>query len=417
MDVLLVGKGGREAALAFRIARSPSLGTLHVLGVNPSWPEGAVVHDERALDGIVALASALRVGLVVVGPEAPLAAGLVDRLEAVGIPGFGPRAEAARLEASKAFAKEIMAAAGVPTAGALLVDKSDPDSLARARERCARGQVVVKADGLAAGKGVIVCPGAAEALAALDEVLERFGAASDRLLLEDLMVGPEVSVFGLCDGERVVPLLTAQDHKRLRDGDEGPNTGGMGAFGPSPLVDDATLAQWVEDIHAPVVAEMARRGTPFRGVLYAGLMLTDAGPRVLEFNVRFGDPECQVLMSLWSDDVLRWLHGAAVGALPPGRPAFQGGAACCVVLASAGYPLTSQKGVPIPTPAPSPGVEAFAAGVGVDASGTLVTDGGRVLGITGTGETLAHARDLAYAALEGWRFEGAQWRTDIAAGK
>lgn len=415
MRVLLVGNGGREAALAWRIARSPSLGSLTVTAPNPGWPEPARVVPCADLQAIVSLAVAERSDLVVVGPEAPLAAGLADALIERGILVFGPTRAAARLESSKAFAKEVMRAAGVPTAPAWVVDCADPAQVAAARDRCARGRVVIKADGLAAGKGVFVCPSADEAARALQALRAgKLGAASDRLVLEDLLEGPEVSVFGLSDGARVVPLLSAQDHKRLADGDRGPNTGGMGAYAPCPLVDEATAERIVDTVHRPVIAEMARRGTPFRGVLYAGLMMTEHGPRVLEFNVRFGDPECQALMCLWADDVLLWLHAAAAGALPEGRrPAVAPGAACCVVLAAAGYPDEPVRGVVMREAQPIDGVVVFHAGSQREPDGTLRTTGGRVLGVTGVGLDLADARARAYAGVAAWRFPGAQVRSDI----
>ncbi len=414
MRVLLVGNGGREAALAWRLARSPTLGNLTVTGANPGWPQGVEVRPATTVAEIVKLARHCRAELVVVGPEAPLAAGLADALASAGIPCFGPSRQAARLESSKAFAKEVCAAAGVPTADALVVDASSAEDLERARERCRMGRVVVKADGLAAGKGVYVCPDPESALAALDEVAQH-GEAARQLVLEDLLVGPEVSVFALCDGKRAVPLPSAQDHKQLLDGGRGPNTGGMGAYAPCPLVDANAARKLCAAIHQPVVDEMARRGTPFRGVLYAGLMMTPDGPRVLEFNVRFGDPECQPLMVLWDEDVLPWLHGAATGSLPWGHPKLGRGAACCVVLASAGYPATSTRGTPILEPPPTEGVIVFHAATTRGDDGVLRTDGGRVLGVTGVGPDLETARARAYAAVYGWRFEGAQLRTDIGA--
>jgi phosphoribosylamine--glycine ligase len=413
MRVLIIGGGGREAALAWRIARSPSLTSLLVVHDNPGWPALAERVDVPAtVVAWVELALARGVDLVVAGPEAPLAAGIADALAEVGVPCFGPTRAAARLEASKAFAKSVMDAVGVPTAGALLVHRDDPDGRVTADARIARGQVVVKADGLAAGKGVFVCPTAEEGRAALDALWSEFGGAADEVLLEDLLEGPEVSVFGLSDGVRVVALPSAQDHKRLGDGDVGPNTGGMGAYAPCPLVDREEAQRLVDAIHLPVVRELARRGTPFRGVLYAGLMMTTDGPKVLEFNVRFGDPECQPLMCLWEDDALPWLYGAATGRLPEGQPRFSAGSACCVVLASRGYPTASTAGVPIPEPAAQDGVEVFFAGARRVGEG-LVTAGGRVLGVTGTGDDLAAARDRAYAALDGWRFDGCQARSDI----
>jgi len=274
--------------------------------------------------------------------------------------------------------------------------------------------VVVKADGLAAGKGVVVCETAAEAHAALED-LQRLGEAAKRVLLEDRLTGPEVSLFALCDGERVAVLPSARDHKQLLDGGEGPNTGGMGAVVPCADVGSELGEALAEAIHAPVVRAMAARGTPFRGLLYAGLMLTPDGPKVLEFNVRFGDPECQPLMALWDDDLARWLHGAATGHLPEGRPRFADRHACCVVLASAGYPASKETGVPIPEPTDPEGVVTFHAGTRRDAEGQLVTAGGRVLGICAVADAADSARKLAYEALPGWAFPGAQWRTDVGA--
>ncbi|MEQ1568254.1 MAG: phosphoribosylamine--glycine ligase [Myxococcota bacterium] len=415
MRVMVIGSGGREHALAWRIARSPTLSRLVVVGANPGWPARAVVEPAPAeVDGVVALARSHAIDLVVVGPETWLERGVADAVRAAGIACFGPGREAARIETSKAFAKEVMAAAGVPTAGALVVDTTSPADLARAERRCAEGRVVLKADGLAAGKGVIVCETAAEAGAALREMV-RFGAAAEVLVLEDLLVGPEVSLFALSDGQRVVALPTAQDHKQLLDGGRGPNTGGMGAYAPCGLLPAADAASWVDRIHRPVVAELARRGMPFRGVLFAGLMLTPDGPRVLEFNARFGDPECQPLMVLWDDDLLTWLHGAAIGALPAGAPRFLPGAACCVVLAGGAYPESPDRGTPIPEPPDRDGVTVFHAGTTRDPDGALRTHGGRVLGVTGVGATLAQAREAAYGAVPGWAFAGARWRTDIGA--
>ncbi|MEZ4319011.1 MAG: phosphoribosylamine--glycine ligase [Myxococcota bacterium] len=409
MRVLLVGGGGREHALATALIRSPGLTALAATHAKPAWPAGTEVLGVSAVADIARAAVEWRADLVVVGPEDPLAEGLADLLP---MPCFGPSAAAARLESSKSFAKDVMIAAGVTTAGALVVDGDGPE----ARARCDRGGVVVKVDGLAAGKGVFVCPTPAEAHAALDEVTgARFGEAASRIVLEDLLEGPEVSVFALSDGERVVPLLSAQDHKRLLDGDRGENTGGMGVIAPCPLVGPQDVAALVEQVHLPVVREMAARGTPFRGVLYGGLMLTADGPSVLEFNVRFGDPECQALMALWDDDLLTWLYGAATGQLPSGAPRFRDGSACVVVLASAGYPRTSTKGTVIPEPPEAPDVTVFHAATARDASGALVTTGGRVLAITGTGATLREAHDRAYSAVDGWRFEGCQLRRDIGA--
>ncbi|MBA2321291.1 MAG: phosphoribosylamine--glycine ligase [Deltaproteobacteria bacterium] len=405
MTIVLVGNGGREHALAWRLVRSPSCDRLVVTSPHPAWPTRA----EHVPGDPVAVAHAAGAGLVVVGPEGPLADGLADRLAFAGIPCFGPTAAAARLESSKAFTKEILAAAGVATAAALVVDRND---LEKARARCARGNVVLKADGLAAGKGVVVCRTPEEALAALDE-MHRFGAAADRLVLEDRLTGPEVSVFALCDGTRAVALPSAQDHKRLRDGDEGPNTGGMGAYAPCPLLPDEALEGVLDAVHRPVLAEMAKRCTPFRGVLYAGLMLTPDGIRVIEFNVRFGDPECQALMLLWQDDPVPWMLGAANGALPSGRPKFRGGSAVCVVLAAEGYPDAPTTGAEIPEGGPVEDGMLFVAGAKRE-RGRLVVSGGRVLGPTAWGPDIATARKRAYDAVDRWMFPGAQVRSDIA---
>lgn len=415
MRVILVGSGGREAALAWKIVQSPLLEGLWITGESPGWPQGARLRVANGTEAVIELAQEVGADLVVVGPEAPLAEGLADRCEREGILCFGPVSGAARLEASKAFAKEVMASVGVATAAALVVDRHDEASVAEARARCDQGNVVVKADGLAAGKGVFVCPSPEEAHAALEAVWSgRFGPASDMLVLEELLEGPEVSVFGLCDGQRVVGMPSAQDHKRLGDGGVGPNTGGMGAYAPCPLLSRDEVDEVIAQVHEPVIRELARRGMPFRGVLYAGLMLTPRGMRVLEFNVRFGDPECQPLMCLWEDDILPWLRGAAAGSLPPGSPRFRTGSSCCVVLASAGYPVTSEKGQPIPEGPLPDEVVAFLAGTRRDPEGVLRTHGGRVLGVTGLGSNLAEARDRAYAGVQERLFEGCQWRRDIA---
>lgn len=414
MNVVLVGGGGREHALAWRIAKSPSLSRLVFTHENPGFAGLGVVDLAPDVDAMVDVAVRARAELVVVGPEAPLAAGLADRLAARGIPCFGPSQAASKLEASKAFAKEVMRVAGVPTAGALVVDLDDPTSLEAALERCRRGDVVVKADGLASGKGVFVCPSADEAVSALTAMRSSFGEAARTLVLEDLLTGPEVSLLAICDGERAVPLISAQDHKRLADGDRGPNTGGMGAYAPCTLVDDEAFATLCAQVHVPVLRAMAARGTPFRGVLYAGLMLTPDGPRVLEFNARFGDPETQPLMVLWDDDILPWLHGCAVGRVPDGRPRFRAGSACCVVVAAEGYPDAPVTGVQLARGETPAGGEVFFAGAR-QVGDTLLSSGGRVLGVTGFGVDARAGRRAAYAVLDGWRFPGCQARSDIAA--
>jgi phosphoribosylamine---glycine ligase len=398
VQVVVVGSGAREHALAWRLARSPNLTELHAAPGNPGISALGRCHPVRADDGdgLLALAVTLEADLVVIGPEGPLVAGVGDQLRRNGIAVFGPGAEAARIEGSKAFAKDVMHAAGVPTT----------ETLAVARPPC-----VVKADGLAAGKGVFVCRTADELDAALRAVQQFDGG----VVIEELLEGREVSLFALCDGRRAVPLGAAQDFKRIGDGDTGPNTGGMGAYSPVPWLVDAD--ELVERIHQPVVDELARRGTPFVGCLFAGLMLTADGPKVLEFNARFGDPETQVLMPLLDCDLLEVLAAAAHGNLRGAEPSSTDDAAVTVVLAGPEYPARSDY-----TGAAIEGVDsAIAAGALVFHAGTamrgdtLVTNGGRILSVTGLGGTVAEARAHAYAAAGMIRFEGARHRTDIAA--
>ncbi len=406
VDVLIVGGGGREAALAWKLAQSPELGRLWTTHASPGFPDSA----ERLPEGEVAeQARAAGIGLVVVGPEAPLAEGLVDRCRALGVPAFGPTAPAARLESSKGFAKDFMARHGVPTGGYARCDT------AAEAHAAVTGPCVVKADGLAAGKGVFVCATATEAHEAVDAIFGgRFGAAGAEVLVEELLDGEEVSVFALCDGRSHVLLPPAQDHKRRFDGDEGPNTGGMGAYVPAPALSVDGLAQVQREVIEPVLAGMASEGHPFTGVLYAGLMLTAAGPKVLEFNVRFGDPECQPLMLMLDEDLLPVLLACASGTLVPRPLRAREGAACCVVMVSDGYPGAYEKGRPIEgLDADLDDAVVFHAGTRSEGS-AVVTDGGRVLGIVGVGADIQGARDRAYAGLERIHFEGARWREDIA---
>lgn len=398
MRVLLVGSGGREHALAWKLAQAPSLSELHAAPGSPGIARLGECHPIRAEDaeGLLALAGSLEVDLVVVGPEAPLVAGLADVLRPAGIAVFGPGAAAAAVEGSKSFAKEVMAAAGVPTAA----------SLAIARPPC-----VVKADGLAAGKGVHVCRSQGE----LDVALRIVGAIGGPVVVEELLEGPELSLLALCDGREAVPLVPAQDFKRAFDDDEGPNTGGMGSYAPVPGLGDAAVDELVAMVHRPVLAELASRGAPFVGLLYAGLMMTSDGPRVLEFNCRFGDPEAQSVLPLVEGDLLEMLAASALGDLGGVTIARSPGAAVTVVMASGGYPADSDRGTPIT------GVdEAEAAGALVFHAGTalqgdrLVTNGGRILGVTGLGETIAAARDAAYAAVDTISFADARYRLDIA---
>ncbi len=399
MRVLLIGSGGREHALAWSIARSPSLDELHAAPGNPGIAELATCHPVSGDDfeGILALSRSLGVDLVVVGPEVPLVAGLGDLLRHSGVPVFGPGAEAARIEGSKSFAKDVMEAAGVPTARRLAVP---------------RAPCVVKADGLAAGKGVVVCTTEEELAAGLD-VASAYGEA---LVIEELLEGPEVSVFAVCDGVSAVALPTAQDFKRAFDADEGPNTGGMGSYAPVPGLDTTAVDALLDSVHRPVLRELARRGAPFVGTLFAGLMLTDDGPQVLEFNCRFGDPETQSLIPLLGGDLLQVLAAAAAGELAGVNGILPAaGAAVTVVLASGDYPVSGDRGTPITgiAAAQAAGALVFHAGTALH-DGRLVTNGGRVLNVTATGSSVAEARSHAYAAADLVGFDGARRREDIA---
>jgi phosphoribosylamine---glycine ligase len=396
MKVLLLGSGGREHALAWRLAQSPLLEELHAAPGNPGIATLGGCHPVRAEDAeaVIELARALAVDLVVVGPEAPLVAGVADELRHGGVAVFGPSAGAARIEGSKIFAKEIMGAAGVATAATMPV---------------ARPPCVVKADGLAAGKGVHVCRSDDE----LEAALRATAALGGPVVIEELLEGEEISVFAITDGARALALPVAQDFKRVGDGDTGPNTGGMGAYAP---VDGIDAEEIVEAVHRPVLEELARRGTPFVGTLYAGLMLTEEGPRVLEFNCRFGDPETQSIVPLLEDDLLGVLAAAGSGDLRRSELRASDRAAVTVVLAARAYPDGRDAGSPIEgvEEAERQGAHVFHAGTAVR-DGRLVTNGGRILSVTATGETLSDARSAAYAAVERISFPGARYRRDIAA--
>jgi phosphoribosylamine--glycine ligase len=398
VQVVVVGSGAREHALAWRLAQSPSLTELHAAPGNPGIAALGRCHPVRADDGdgLLALALTLDADLVVIGPEAPLVAGVADELRRNGIRVFGPGADGARIEGSKTFAKEVMRAAGVPTAEVLAV---------------ARPPCVVKADGLAAGKGVFVCRTGEE----LDEALRAVQRLEGGVVIEELLEGREVSLFALSDGHRVVPAGTAQDFKRIGDGDTGPNTGGMGAYSPVPWLADPE--ELVRSIHQPVVDELARRGTPFVGCLFAGVMMTDDGPKVLEFNARFGDPETQALVPRLDGDLLEALAATAHGDLGGVSLRLGAKAAVTVVLAGPDYPERSDyAGAPIDgvADAEQAGALVFHGGTAMRGD-TLVTNGGRILSVTGTGATVADARARAYAAAEMIHFEGVRRRTDIAA--
>lgn len=383
---------------------------------NPGIARVATLVPLAATDvaGLVAWVRQNAIDLVVVGPEAPLVAGLVDRLQEAGVPAFGPAAAAAEIEGSKAFAKDVMRAAGIPTAEyETFEDVAPAVAWARARD----GRVVVKADGLAAGKGVVVCGDAAEAEAALRAMLvdRVHGGAGARVVVEERLEGPEASCICFTDGERVRLLAAAQDHKRIFDGDRGPNTGGMGAFSPTPNVTPAVAGMVERDVLLPAVRELARRGRPFRGALYAGLMLTPRGPRVLEFNARLGDPETQPILLRMASDVVPALLASARGDLSAAEIAFDPRAAVGVVLAAEGYPGDVARGDAIDgLDGPfDEGVQVFHAGTAADAAGRVVTSGGRVLTVCALGRDLDDAAARAYAAAGRIRFRGMQYRKDI----
>lgn len=465
VNTLLIGGGGREHAIALALARSPRLGTLFVSHPeNPGLaalgrPVGVPI-DARAPFQLQRFCDRNDIGLVVIGPEDYLADGLADLLAAPGRAIFGPNREAARLESDKAWAKHLMRSASIPTAEARIF--TDPEAARQYIEsRIPEDQVlgrafmearairdpqqrrafltqratqdralaaalslerpdlpVVKAAGLAKGKGVIVPATVADAMAAIDRIMVRreFGDAGRTILIEERLTGREVSVFALVDGRTIYILETAQDHKRLGDGDTGPNTGGMGAFSPSPAIDDALMAQIQREILVPTVDALKRDGVDFRGVLYAGLMLTPAGPKVLEYNARFGDPECQALLPRLRTDLLELLLATSERRLDRAEIEWIPGASCCIVLASEGYPESPKKGALIEGldhAASIPGITITHAGTTLDAAGRVITAGGRVLGITAVGADLAQARERAYHAADLVRFHGMQMRRDI----
>jgi phosphoribosylamine---glycine ligase len=397
VKVLIVGSGGREHALAWKLASSPALDELHAAPGNPGIAPLGRCHPVRAEDGegLLSLCRELEIDLVVVGPEAPLVVGLVDTLRRGGVAVFGPTRAAARIEGSKAFAKDVLESAGVPTAQRLSV---------------ARPPCVVKVDGLAAGKGVFVCHTQEE----LDAGLRDASALGGDVLIEELLEGEEVSLFAISDGERAIALAPAQDFKRAGDGDTGPNTGGMGAYSPVPGLGEPEVDELLETVHRPVLAELARRDAPFTGLLYAGLMLTETGPRVLEFNCRFGDPETQAILPRIDGDLLPLLLGAAAGELAD-DVAFGDEAAVTVVLTGGDYPERSDTRTPIAgiEEAEATGALVFHAGTARH-GGQLVTNGGRIVAVTATGEDVRAARSNAYEAASLISFAGMRYRKDIA---
>ena len=415
MRVLLVGNGGREHALAWRISRSASLTRLWVAPGN--YGTGRIATNLAVGGSVEELADAARkvsADLVVVGPEAPLAQGLADRLHEIGIPVFGPSRAAARLESSKSFAREIIRQAGAPGPEfAVFTEESDALDYLRHNP----GPRVVKADGLAAGKGVAVCDYESQAAAAVRACMSGrvFGGAGDTVLLEERLEGREVSVFALSDGEHISTLVAACDYKRLGDGDEGPNTGGMGSYSPPAFWTSELCAEVERSIVRPVIAAMAERGTPYRGVLYAGLMLTKDGPKVLEFNCRFGDPETQVLMPRLLSDPLELMMACHDGTLDKAEVAWDDRSHLAVVMASGGYPDAYDTGLEISGLHCDEAGDTvvFTAGVSPGSDGCPRTSGGRVLAVVGGGDNVAVARQRTYERLRGISFRGARWRTDI----
>jgi phosphoribosylamine--glycine ligase len=410
MRVLLIGSGGREHALARALVADPGVTELHVAPGNPGIGEIAELHPVPPADPAAVTALAARTGtdLVVIGPEAPLVAGVADALRAAGVRCFGPGRDAAMIEGSKSFAKQVMTDAGIPTAAA----RTCTDQAQAAAALDAFGPpYVVKADGLAAGKGVVVTTDRAAALAHAGDC--------GVVVIEEFLDGPEVSVFALADGRNAVPLLPAQDFKRAGDGDAGPNTGGMGAYAPLPWAPPELAAETMATIARPALAELRRRGTPYTGLLYAGLCLTSRGPRVVEFNARFGDPETQVVLDRLATPLSGLLDAAAAGDLASaGEPAWVPGAAVTVVIAASGYPAAPSLGDPVGGIAAAgqvPGAYVLHAGTVRDGAGELVSAGGRVLDVVGTGQDVPSARAAAYAAAEAITLPGGWYRTDIAA--
>jgi phosphoribosylamine---glycine ligase len=397
--VLVVGSGGREHALAWKLAQSPAVEEVHAAPGNPGIARLGQCHPIRAEDGesLLELARTLRTDLVVIGPEAPLVAGVADQLRRGGVSVFGPSAAAAQIEGSKSFAKDVMRTAGVQFA----------DTMSVARTPC-----VVKADGLTAGKGVYICRTDDELNAALAAV----STYGDQFVIEELLEGEELSVFAVSDGSNLIALPASRDYSRVGDDDTGPNTGGMGSYSPVPEIDQSEVAELVETIHRPVVEELAERGTPFIGCLYGGLMLTADGPRVLEFNCRFGDPETQVILPRLDGDLAEALLAAAQGDLAEVELPVSETSAVTVAMAAGGYPAERDTGSPIAgvDDAEALGAVVFHAGTAMR-DGQLVTSGGRILNVTGLGETIEQARTRAYEACERISFPGVRYRSDIAA--
>ncbi len=416
MNILVIGGGGREHVLVWKIAQSPLVKKIYCAPGNPGIAGLAECVQVAAddIDGLLAFAQQKSIDLTVVGPEVALTLGVVDRFQAAGLEIFGPNQSAARIEGSKGFSKDLMAKYGIPTAAYRSFTDRDQ---AVAYIRAQGAPIVVKADGLAAGKGVIVAMTEEQAVTAVDEIMidAVFGAAGSSVVIEEFMAGEEASFFAFTDGSNILPLASAQDHKRIFDHDEGPNTGGMGAYSPAPVVTEALAAEVVETIVRPTISGMAAEGCPYRGILYVGLMIADGRPRVVEFNARFGDPEAQPLLMRRKSDIVPVLQACARGQLTQTVLEWHDKAAVCVVMASGGYPGSYANGVPIEgleLAAKIDDLMVFHAGT-ASKDGQIVNAGGRVLGVTGLGTTVAAAIDKAYQGVAAIRWQGAQFRTDI----
>ena len=417
LKIAVIGSGGREHTIVDKLAQSKRCGEIFVLPGNGGMARQATCVPIKAtdVDAVVAWCADNAIDYVVVAPDDPLALGMVDALARRGIPAFGPDKAAAQIEASKVFAKDLMKRYNIPTAKWESFDAAGP-AMDYIRTE-GRYPVVVKADGLALGKGVLICENEAEAQAAITGMMvdKQFGDSGSRVVVEEFLTGPEVSVLAFCDGETLAPMLSSMDHKRALDGDKGLNTGGMGTVAPNPYYTDAMAARCMAEIFLPTVRAMQAEGAPFKGCLYFGLMLTADGPRVIEYNCRFGDPETQVVLPLLQGDLLEIFMACTEGTLRPDMVAFAPGVAACVVMASGGYPGKYETGLPISgldEAVALPGTAVYHAGTKLE-DGRLVTAGGRVLGVTATAETLQKALDTAYEAVGRIHFEGAHWRRDI----
>ena len=413
MKIMVIGGGGREHAIIRKLREDPRVETIYALPGNGGIAKDAVCVPIGAKDifGIVNFAREKQIDFAVVAPDDPLALGAVNALSGMGIPCFGPTRDAARIESSKVFAKDLMARYGIPTAACHVFD--DMKEALRYVDRCPL-PVVVKADGLALGKGVVIAVTRAEAVVAVRSMMEEkvFGDSGKRVVVEEYLTGPEVSVLSFTDGETIVPMVSSMDHKRAYDGDEGPNTGGMGTVAPNPYYTPEIAQRCMEEIFLPTIRAMKAEGCPFKGCLYFGLMLTEDGPKVIEYNCRFGDPETQVVLPLLEGSLLEIMMATAQGRLREVPVKFRDGAACCVVLASKGYPKAYEKGYPITLPELKAGEEIYIAGA-EEKDGQLLTSGGRVLGAVAVGQDLRQAVDAAYGLAERIHFANAFYRRDI----